>query len=108
LSATGQDAFHQYFFPFTGGFAFAEAGDLADMEEKLDGTVCAVLLEGVQGEGGVVPLDPVYAQGVQALCREKDILLMVDEVQTGAGRTGTFLACEQMGLDPDVVTMAKG
>ena len=108
LSATGQDAFHQYFFPFTGGFAFAEAGDLADMEKKLDGTVCAVLLECVQGEGGVVPLDPAYAQGVQALCREKDILLMVDEVQTGAGRTGTFLACEQLELDPDVVTMAKG
>lgn len=108
LSATGQDSFHQVFFPFTEGFVYAKADDPADMESKLDGSVCAVLLECVQGEGGVVPLDPAYAQRVQALCREKDILLMIDEVQTGAGRTGTFLACEQLGLAPDVVTMAKG
>lgn len=108
LAATGQDSFHQYFFPFTEGFAFAEAGDLEDLKAKLDGTVCAVLLECVQGEGGVVPLDGEYLRGVQALCREKDILFMVDEVQTGAGRTGSFLACRQFGLEPDVVTMAKG
>lgn len=108
LAATGQDSFHQYFFPFTEGFAFAEVGDLEDLKAKLDGTVCAVLLECVQGEGGVVPLDGEYLRGVQALCREKDILFMVDEVQTGAGRTGSFLACRQFGLTPDVVTMAKG
>lgn len=108
LAATGQDSFHQYFFPFTEGFAFAEAGDLEDLKARLDGTVCAVLLECIQGEGGVVPLDGEYLRGVQALCREKDILLMVDEVQTGAGRTGSFLACRQFGLEPDVVTMAKG
>lgn len=108
LAATGQDSFHQYFFPFTEGFAFAEAGDLEDLKARLDGTVCAVLLECIQGEGGVVPLDGKYLRGVQALCREKDILLMVDEVQTGAGRTGSFLACRQFGLEPDVVTMAKG
>ncbi len=108
LSATGQDVFHQYFFPFTEGFSFAKAGDLDSLKDKLDGSVCAVLLECVQGEGGVVALDKAYVQAVQALCREKDVLLLVDEVQTGAGRTGTFLACEQLGLQPDVVTMAKG
>lgn len=100
--------FHQYFFPFTEGFSFAKAGDLDSLKDKLDGSVCAVLLECVQGEGGVVALDKAYVQAVQALCREKDVLLLVDEVQTGAGRTGTFLACEQLGLQPDVVTMAKG
>lgn len=108
LSATGQDVFHQYFFPFTEGFSFAKAGVLDSLKDKLDGSVCAVLLECVQGEGGVVALDKAYVQAVQALCREKDVLLLVDEVQTGAGRTGTFLACEQLGLQPDVVTMAKG
>ena len=108
LSATGQDVFHQYFFPFTEGFSFVKAGDLDSLKDKLDGTVCAVLLECVQGEGGVIALDKAYVQAVQALCREKDVLLLVDEVQTGAGRTGTFLACEQLGLRPDVVTMAKG
>lgn len=108
LSATGQDVFHQYFFPFTEGFSFAKAGDLDSLKDKLDGSVCAVLLECVQGEGGVVALDKAYVQAVQALCREKDVLLLVDEVQTGAGRTGTFLACEQLGMQPDVVTMAKG
>jgi len=108
LSATGQDVFHQYFFPFTEGFSFAKAGDLDSLKDKLDGSVCAVLLECVQGEGGVVALDKAYVQAVQALCRERDVLLLVDEVQTGAGRTGTFLTCEQLGLQPDVVTMAKG
>ena len=108
LSATGQDVFHQYFFPFTEGFSFVKAGDLDSLKDKLDGTVCAVLLECVQGEGGVIALDKAYVQAVQALCRERDVLLLVDEVQTGAGRTGTFLACEQLGLQPDVVTMAKG
>ena len=108
LSATGQDVFHQYIFPFTEGFSFAKAGDLDSLKDKLDGSVCAVLLECVQGEGGVVALDKAYVQAVQALCRERDVLLLVDEVQTGAGRTGTFLACEQLGLQPDVVTMAKG
>ena len=108
LSATGQDVFHQYFFPFTEGFSFAKAGDLDSLKDKLDGSVCAVLLECVQGEGGVVALDKAYVEAVQALGRERDVLLLVDEVQTGAGRTGTFLACEQLGLQPDVVTMAKG
>lgn len=108
LSATGQDSFHNYFFPFTDGFAYAVAGDLEDLQAKLDDTVCAVMLECIQGEGGVVPLDPAYLQAVQKLCSQRDILLIIDEVQTGAGRTGKFLACEHGGITPDVVTMAKG
>ena len=108
LAATGQDSFHQYFFPFTEGFAFAQAGDMADLESRLDGSVCAVMLECVQGEGGVIALEPSYLRAVEALCREKDLLLIIDEVQTGAGRTGKFLACQHAGIRPDVVTMAKG
>lgn len=108
LAATGQDGFHQYFFPFTEGFRYLPANDLPAMEQAMDGTVCAVLLECVQGEGGVLPLDFAYLQEVRALCSARDILLLVDEVQTGAGRTGRFLACEHAGVRPDVVTMAKG
>lgn len=108
LSATGQDTFHQYFFPFTEGFAFVPANDTAALEAALDDTVCAVMLECVQGEGGVMPLDDAYLQAARALCTAKDIVLIVDEVQTGAGRTGKFLACEHAGVRPDVVTMAKG
>ena len=108
LSATGQDVFHQHFFPFTGGFVFAQAGDLEDLLLRVDEGVCAVMLECVQGEGGVVALDFDYLRAVEKLCRERDLLLIVDEVQTGAGRTGKFLACEHAGFHPDVVTLAKG
>ena len=108
LAATGQDGFHRYFDPFTGGFRYAEAGDIGALEEALDSTVCAVLLECVQGEGGVIALEPAYLQAVAALCAEHDVLLMTDEVQTGVGRTGKFLAIEHAGVKPDVVTLAKG
>lgn len=108
LSATGQDVFHQYFFPFTDGFVFAEPGDLNALSALADDTCCAVMLECVQGEGGVVALDFGYLRAVEALCRERGLLLIIDEVQTGAGRTGKFLACEHAGLRPDIVTMAKG
>lgn len=108
LAATGQAAFHQYFYPFTEGFRYLPANDLAAMEQALDGTVCAVLLECVQGEGGVMPLDPAYLRGVRELCSGRDVLLLIDEVQTGAGRTGRFLACEHADVRPDVVTLAKG
>lgn len=108
LSATGQDVFHQYFFPFTEGFVFAEPGDLDSLSALADDTCCAVMLECVQGEGGVVALDFDYLRAVQSLCRERGLLLIIDEVQTGAGRTGKFLACEHAGLRPDIVTMAKG
>ena len=107
LEATGQDAFHAHFLPFTGGFRYVEPGDVPALESALEGA-CAVMLECVQGEGGVKPLDFEYLRQVRRLCTEKDVLLVVDEVQTGVGRTGRFLACEHAGIRPDVVTLAKG
>ena len=107
LSATGQDSFHNYFFPFVEGFINAKANDIDDLKSKLD-NVCAVMLEFVQGEGGVIALDKEYVKQVAEICREKDILLIADEVQTGVGRTGKFLASEHYGVKPDVTTLAKG
>ena len=100
LTATGQDGFHQYFGPFNEGFVYAPAGDIDRLTKLVDAHTCAVMLELVQGEGGVVALDPLFVQEVRALCDEKDLCLIVDEVQTGVGRTGTFLACEQYNLRP--------
>ena len=131
LAATGQESFHNYFFPFTEGFKFAPANDIKALEAMLneyaaatvsvDGTaalklqssassdgVCAVLIELIQGEGGVLPLDPDYVKAVARLCVERDLLLLIDEVQTGVGRTGTLFAYQQYGISPDVVTFAKG
>lgn len=107
LKATGQPKFHQYFFPFTGGFDYAEANNLEELKQKCDGA-CAVMLEMIQGEGGVYPLDPEFVQGTEKFCKENDILLIVDEVQTGIGRTGTLFCYEQYGIKPDIVTIAKG
>ena len=108
LTATGQEVFHNYFGPFNEGFLYAPAGDIEALEELVDRTTCAVMLELIQGEGGVMALDPDYVQAVRKLCDEKDLVLIVDEVQTGVGRTGTFLCCEHYNLKPDVVTLAKG
>ena len=108
LTATGQEVFHRDFGPFPEQFAYVPAGDLAALREAVGDDTCAVLMELVQGEGGVAALDRDYVQAVAAFCRQRDILLLVDEVQTGVGRTGTFLACEQYGLHPDIVTLAKG
>lgn len=108
LSATGQDSFHNYFFPFVEGFVNTKANDIDDLKSKLDDDVCAVMLEFVQGEGGVIALDKEYVQQVADICREKDILLIADEVQTGVGRTGKFLASEHYGVKPNITTLAKG
>ena len=108
LTATGQDSYHNYFFPFTEGFRYADANDLDSVKAQADDTTCAVMLELIQGEGGVMALDPDYVQAVRKLCDEKDLVLIVDEVQTGVGRTGTFLCCEHYNLKPDIVTLAKG
>lgn len=108
LSATGQDVFHNYFFPFVEGFRYAEANNIDDLKSKIDDTVCAVMIEYVQGEGGVNALDKAFVDAVYEICAEKDILVIVDEVQTGVGRTGTFLAGEQFGHKADVTTLAKG
>ena len=91
LSATGQEVFHNYFFPFTEGFLNAEANNIAGLMNKIDDTVCAVMIEFVQGEGGVNPLDRSFVDELFRICAERDILVIADEVQTGAGRTGTFL-----------------
>lgn len=108
LAATGQDSFHNYFFPFTEGFVHAKANDLASLKETVDNSTCAVMIELIQGEGGVLPLDKAYVENVAAFCKEKDLVLIVDEVQTGIGRTGTLFAFQQYGIQPDVVTFAKG
>ncbi|WP_313529916.1 acetylornithine/succinylornithine family transaminase [Anaerotignum sp.] len=108
LSATGQDAYHNYFFPFVNGFVFAKANDLEDTISKLTGDVCAIIMEMVQGEGGVLPLDKEYVKAIYDICKEKDILFIVDEVQTGVGRTGSFFSYQQFGIQPDLVSCAKG
>ena len=108
LSATGQTAYHNFFFPFVDGFVFAQANDVEDTLSKLTDDVCAVMMEMVQGEGGVMPLNKEYVQAVYAACQEKDILFIVDEVQTGVGRTGTFYSYQQFGIQPDLVSSAKG
>ena len=107
LAATGQDVFHNYFFPFTEGFAYAEP-NIESVREHLTGNTCAVMIEFIQGEGGVLPLDREFVTELAALCKEKNLRLLADEVQTGVGRTGTFYCCEQYGVHPDVLTSAKG
>ncbi len=107
LMATGQDVFHNYFFPFTEGFRYVGANDLSALESQGD-DVCGVLLELVQGEGGVLPLDQEYVQAVAKLCEARDWLLLVDEVQTGVGRTGSLFAFQQYGILPDAASFAKG
>ncbi len=108
LSATGQEVFHNYFFPFVEGFIYAEANNADDLKAKLDDTVCAVMIEYIQGEGGVVPLNKEYVDELYELCAQRDILVITDEVQTGVGRTGKFLAGQYYGHTPDIVTLAKG
>ena len=109
LSATGQDVFHAHFTPMTEGFVFAEANDIEDMKNLVaTHKCCGIMIELVQGEGGVMPLDEEYVSAVAALAKEEDLLLIVDEVQTGNGRTGSLYAFEQYGIAPDVVTTAKG
>ena len=108
LAATGQDKFHNYFFPFTEGFRYADANDLDSVEAVAGHDVCAVMMELVQGEGGVLPLDLEFVQGVAELCAKRDWLLLIDEVQSGMGRTGSLFAFQQYHIQPDVVSFAKG
>ena len=108
LTATGQEVFHNYFFPFTEGFRYADANDMASLEAAAGDDVCAVMVELVQGEGGVLPLDRDYVRALSKLCAERDWLLLVDEVQTGVGRTGRLFAFQHYGILPDVVSFAKG
>lgn len=108
LAATGQDVFHNFFFPFTEGFEYAEANNIDSVKKCIDNEVCAVFIELIQGEGGVMPLDKEFVNEIEKICKEKDILLMIDEVQTGISRTGAFYCYQNYGIQPDVITSAKG
>ncbi len=108
LAATGQDSFHNYFFPFTDGFSHCPAGDIDALTSAISDKTCAVMIEFVQGEGGVISLDKKYVDGVAKLCKDKDILLIADEVQTGIGRTGKLLASQHYDILPDITSLAKG
>lgn len=109
LAATGQNVFHQHFFPFTQGFEHIPANDTKVLTDRLSqGDVCGVLVEIVQGEGGIFSLESDYLQTLQQLCQQHDVLLMIDEVQTGIGRTGSLFAYQQFGLQPDIISLAKG
>ncbi|MDA8409773.1 MAG: aspartate aminotransferase family protein [Treponema sp.] len=108
LTATGQEKFHKYFGPFPTGFAYVPADDIAALEAAIDDRTAALIIEPIQGEGGVYPLSIDYMKRAQRLCRERGALFICDEVQCGMGRSGAILASSQAGLSPDVVMVAKG
>lgn len=108
LAATGQDSFHTVFGPFTPGFKYCPANDIEKLNEMATDDVCAIMFECVQGEGGVNNLDYNFVKEIEKLAKEKDILMVVDEVQTGNGRTGRYFAYENFDIKPDIVSTAKG
>ena len=109
LSATGQDVFHHSFTPFTEGFVYVEAGNIDELQKAaIENDCCAIMMEIIQGEGGVIPLDRAFVDAAAKIAAEHNMLIIVDEVQTGNGRTGTLYAYEHYGLHPDIVTTAKG
>ncbi len=108
MTATGQSSIHDGFGPLLTSFSYAAFNDLRDVESKMTDETAAIMIELIQGEGGVIPGEQSFISDVAAICREKNILLIVDEIQTGIGRTGTLFAYEQYGIQPDVVTLAKG
>lgn len=108
LSATGQDVFHNYFFSFVDGFKYAHANDIDELNSLISDKTCAIMIETIQGEGGVLPLNPEYIKYIDKICKEKDLVFIVDEVQTGNGRTGYLYSYMEYDVKPDVVTTAKG
>ncbi len=108
LAATGQDVFHTTFAPFTPGFKYCPANDIEALKEMATDDVCAIMFECVQGEGGVNNLDYDFVKAIEKTANEKDILMIVDEVQTGNGRTGRYFAYENFDIMPDIVSTAKG
>ena len=108
ITATGQDSFHKYFTPFLQGFDYSVTNDVASLHETVTEETCAIMIEFVQGEGGVVDLDAGFVDEILGLCKKNDILLIADEVQTGVGRTGKFMAYDHFDVKPDIVTIAKG
>jgi len=107
LSATGQDKIKKGFYPLLEGFVHVPFNDIEALKSALDDTVCAVMMEPVQGEGGVIPADPKYLKAVRQLCTETGTLLIFDEIQTGMGRCGTLFAHQSYGVTPDIMTLAK-
>ena len=109
LSATGQDVFHTKFKPLTNGFVHAIANDIESVKNLVkENKVCGILIECVQGEGGVIALEKEFVQGIEKICKENDVIFMIDEVQTGNGRTGELYGYMNYGVKPDVITTAKG
>lgn len=108
LSATGQDVFHTSFTPFTEGFVYVEANNIEELQNAINDNVCAIMIEVVQGEGGVNTLDKDFLAEIEKITTEKDILLVIDEVQTGNGRTGKLYSFMNFELTPDIVSTAKG
>lgn len=108
LSATGQDVFHQYFFPFVDGFKYAPVNDIDALNELITDKTCAIMIETVQGEGGVNPLNPDYIKYIDEVCKKNDLVFIVDEVQTGNGRCGYLYSYMEYNVSPNIVTTAKG
>ena len=108
LTATGQDKFHNYFFPFPEGFDYVIANSISDLQEKLTSDVCAIMLESIQGEGGVHPLDKDFVLEACKLANANDVLVIFDEVQCGIARTGNLFGYNSFNITPDIVTCAKG
>lgn len=108
ITATGQEKYHKFFTPFLEGFKYCEANNVEQLKSLVDDDVCAIMMEMVQGEGGVLDLDPEFVKAAEALCHEHDLVFIVDEVQTGIGRTGKLFAYEYFDVTPDIVTFAKG
>lgn len=108
LTATGQEVFHNYFFPFAEGFEYCETNNIEALKKALTEDTCAVMLEFVQGEGGVKALETDFINAVFDLCGKKDVLVIADEVQSGVGRTGRLLTSQVFGVKPDITTLAKG
>jgi len=107
LAATGQTKYQKGFEPMTPGFSYAQFNDFEDLKKQIDDKTCAVIVEFIQGEGGINTANPQYISDTYKLCKENDILFIADEVQTGMGRTGKLFAYEHYGIEPDIITMAK-
>ena len=108
LAANGQEKFHKYFFPFPEGFDYVEANNLEDFKNKATDDVCAIIMESIQGEGGVHPLTKDFVQGVAKICKDRDIAIIFDEVQSGIARTGKLFGFNHFDVEADIVTVAKG
>lgn len=108
LTATGQEKFHKDFKPLMPGFVYSDYNDIEMLKSKISEKTCAIMIEIIQGEGGVNMIDKAFVEELDAICKEKDILLVIDEVQTGIGRTGKLFAYQHFNINPDIITLAKG